>query len=383
MAKIKMRRLIVISAVNIREGGAAKILDECIDSIRSSDYSRQLKFVLICQPNLRKNYSNVHCICHYAGRLSWLKRLWIEYVVFWYISKRLKPFGWVSLHDVTPNVIAKQRMVYCHNPAPFLNPTLRDIISAPDLLIFKYAYSLLYRINVKKNKRIIVQQIWLGQYFKKFARDVPILINRPSAGSTMLSNNGIREIVNDQPNTPSYDFLFPSFPRAFKNFETICTAVSLLEEILPSLEFRLLLTIKGDENSYARWVHRKFSSSSKIVFLGQLNRNEMAQVYSDANCVLFPSRLETWGLPISEAIGLKLPLIVADLPYARETAGKYSNIHFCETRAPQKWAEAMARQITGSTTRKSDSHGSNLQSQAAQTEFPEAGWDCIWKIMAQ
>ncbi len=42
--------------------------------------------------------------------------------------------------------------------------------------------------------------------------------------------------------------------------------------------------------------------------------------YDLADCFVFPSRIETWGLPISEFMSFQKPMILADLPYAHETS---------------------------------------------------------------
>jgi glycosyltransferase involved in cell wall biosynthesis len=56
----------------------------------------------------------------------------------------------------------------------------------------------------------------------------------------------------------------------------------------------------------------------------------MQHRYAEANCLLFPSRLETWGLPITEAKQNDLPLFVADLAYAHETVGDYKQADFID-----------------------------------------------------
>ena len=62
-----------------------------------------------------------------------------------------------------------------------------------------------------------------------------------------------------------------------------------------------------------------------IEFVGILNHVNMERVYQDTDCLIFPSRLETWGLPISEFLPAKRPIIAADEKYAHETVegGKY------------------------------------------------------------
>lgn len=56
----------------------------------------------------------------------------------------------------------------------------------------------------------------------------------------------------------------------------------------------------------------------------------MHAMYAAADCLLFPSLLESWGLPISEAKQLGLPMMVADLPYAHETVGSYDRAEFID-----------------------------------------------------
>ena len=43
--------------------------------------------------------------------------------------------------------------------------------------------------------------------------------------------------------------------------------------------------------------------------------------------MIFPSKLETWGLPISNS-NYNKPILAADLPYAHETIGNYDKVNF-------------------------------------------------------
>jgi glycosyltransferase involved in cell wall biosynthesis len=73
----------------------------------------------------------------------------------------------------------------------------------------------------------------------------------------------------------------------------------------------------------------------------------MKQLYADADGLIFPSRLETWGLPISEAKAAGLPLVVADLPYAHETVGSYDRVVFVGTDAPAQLAAVLLAAVCG------------------------------------
>lgn len=74
--------------------------------------------------------------------------------------------------------------------------------------------------------------------------------------------------------------------------------------------------------------------------MGRQSRDDMAAQYAQCDAVLFPSKLETWGLPITEAKALSKPLLVADLPYAYETVGTYASVSFLPPNDAAAWAKA-------------------------------------------
>jgi glycosyltransferase involved in cell wall biosynthesis len=122
-------------------------------------------------------------------------------------------------------------------------------------------------------------------------------------------------------------FLYPALPRVFKNFEVIAEAAKLLFEQGTS-NFDVLLTISGDENKFARYIIKKYKDIPTISFIGLKTRDEIFALYRQVDALIFSSKLETWGLPITEAKQFDKPMILSDLPYARETVGSYDKVKF-------------------------------------------------------
>ncbi|RYZ97701.1 MAG: glycosyltransferase, partial [Sphingobacteriaceae bacterium] len=56
--------------------------------------------------------------------------------------------------------------------------------------------------------------------------------------------------------------------------------------------------------------------------------NVINELYKQVDCLVFPSKLETWGLPISEFKAFNKPVLVADMLYANETVGNYDKVNF-------------------------------------------------------
>ena len=54
----------------------------------------------------------------------------------------------------------------------------------------------------------------------------------------------------------------------------------------------------------------------------------MLQQYDESDCLVFSSRRETWGLPMTEAKQHGLFILAADMPYAQESIGLYDGVDF-------------------------------------------------------
>jgi glycosyltransferase involved in cell wall biosynthesis len=261
------------------------------------------------------------------------------------ISRRLSPvFLWLSLHDITPTVIALNRIVYCHNSFPFYAWKMRDLLFAPKIVLFALFSKYAYRKNIHKNNYVIVQQQWLRNEFVR-------LFNL-SAQSIIVAPPSFHPVKHDffiSKSSLEYSFFFPAVADSHKNFECICSAAHLLEQSLGANKFRVYITVEGTENSYARWLYHKWSKNRALSFIGYLNEEELSEYYQRCDCLIFPSKVETWGLPISEFAIYNKPMLLADLPYAHETAGGCSRVAFFNPDSPNELAVHMKRLIQGNT----------------------------------
>lgn len=313
---------IVISAITARSMGALSIVQDCLDYL-SRELSEEYELIAILHRRELAEYPNVRYLELPTARTSYVHRLAWEYTGFHRISKAWKVRLWLSLQDITPNVRAERRAVYCHNPSPFYKPTLGDVLIDPKFGLFHWVYPLLYRINIRRNDFVIVQQEWLRQEFKQRFGIGRVVVARPEGVARCLST---REHATSEPNS-CYRFFYPLYPRVFKNVELVCEAVQFLNSRGVG-GFEVLLTIGGTENAYARMLRRRFGHLPQVKFLGLLARADVFTHYRQIDCLIFPSKLESWGLPISEFKTFEKPILAADLGYAHETLGDYGKATF-------------------------------------------------------
>ncbi len=316
-----MRKKIVISAVNLVEGGPLDILQKCLEYLSEQLSDRYQIIALVNDKNLA-NYENVEYIEYKSPKKSWITRLFYEYFYFKHLSQKMDVFLWLSLHDITPNVSANRQAVYCHNASPFYNLSLKDAFMDPRFALFNKFYKYLYAINIKSNDLVIVQQDWMRNKFIELYKLSNVIVSSPTGQDRHFFCTS-----RPAPKNNNLVFFYPAFPRIFKNFEIIGKSSEILLKRGIS-NFEIILTIDGNENRYSRHIYKLFGHIKNIKFLGRQNKAQIITLYENCECVIFPSKLETWGLPLSEARECNKLILAADLPYAHETLGEYDKAGF-------------------------------------------------------
>lgn len=364
----KSNKIIVISGINIVEGGALSIFKDCLKEVVPL-YKNEYKVIaLVSRKNIfsdLKLEDNIEFLEFPKSKKNWLLRCYYEYIYFKKLSKKIKPYLWFSIHDITPNVYAEQKVVYCHNPSFSYKVSLKEAMYDKKLFLFSIFYKYLYKINIKENSYVVVQQNWIKKEFQRIYKINNIIVAPPEvklgfkAQKTTIEKNS---------------FFYPAFPRVFKNFETICEAAEILEKE-GIKNFKIYLTINGNENKYSEDIVRKYKNLETIKFIGLLPRSEVLQYYSKVETLIFPSKLETWGLPITEFKNYNKPIILADLPYAHETVGDYDKCIFFNPHSAKELMCKMRRIILN----KEDLKFENSESEKGTEIYNN--WESLFEVI--
>ena len=349
MGENLIKKKIIISGVNFFEGGPLTILKDNLKFANDFLSNNYEVIALVHKIDLFNSpeFNKINFIEFPNSRDSYFIRLYFEYFYFKKLSKKWNPYLWFSLHDITPNVCAEIRAVYCHNPTPFKNKSITDLFFQPTIFFFSLFYKLLYRVNIKKNDFVIVQQIWLKKEFINLFGLInkSVLVCYPEYKKSVEISR--KEDKSLKQNKNVFTFFYPALARPFKNFEVIGEAIKVLEKKGIN-NFQVLITINGSENNYSKYIFKKYNDSEKLIFLGMLSFDEVNEYYKESDALLFPSTLETWGLPITEFKSFSKPIILSKLPYAFETLGQYDKALFFEPKNANDLAEKMLSLMNGS-----------------------------------
>lgn len=316
----------VVSGVNLRKGGTLTVMRNCLDYLAGREDLRVI--ALVHSKGLFRTEGIEYIEIPWSVK-SWFHRLWCEYVTMHRLSKELGPvWMWLSMHDTTPRVAAEHQEVYCHTSFPFLKLRWRDFVMDPKIPLFAMFTRFAYRINVRRNDCLIVQQEWFRdalsgllklprEKFKVIPPETAPMKNGPLMFFNPDDPAALCREMETLVSAGARTFFFASTPDCHKNFELLCEASRLLENKVGKGIFKTVLTISGDENRYSRWLYRRWGAVTSIDFHGYMSRDELFSSYASAGCFVFPSRVETWGLPISEFRSVSdKPMLLADLPYA-------------------------------------------------------------------
>ena len=281
------------------------------------------------------------------------------------IARREEATVWFAMHDMTPLVSVDRQYVYCHNPTPFTRLQWRDLYFDWVFCMHALFYPWVYALNINRNTEVFVQQDWIREQFKSRFGAMNVVVARPQADTQSDSS---KALVHK--NGPLIDWIYPTFPRQFKNIEIIGAALEILEQN-PDWMGRVQITISPEDNRYSRWIYKRFGHLQSLVFIGRQSQDQMNELYRSADALIFSSKLETWGLPISEAKSYGLPILVADCPYAHESVGDYDWASFFDPDDAVALADLMLTLTSGQVAFKPARLESDLDNLRVE------GWDLL------
>ncbi|MGH9429324.1 MAG: glycosyltransferase, partial [Terriglobia bacterium] len=149
-----------------------------------------------------------------------------------------------------------------------------------------------------------------------------------------------RKIENDRGRPSVYDFLYVATGEPHKNHLNLVDAWKLLasEELYPSL---CLTVSEVDYPGLFRIIKQaKADHKLNIHNLRARSWSDMQSLYQTSRALVYPSMLESFGLPLIEARQAGLSIIAAELDYVRDLVDPEEAF---DPRSPQSIARAIKR----------------------------------------
>ncbi len=268
-----------------------------------------------------KNYlpSNERIIVeeHSFPKKSWFHRLWFDKFKIKKIVKKHNPELIYNLQNVYIKIKNVKQILYMHQPIPFSN--FKVSIFDFKIWMYKHVISKMIYKSIKKCDEVIVQTNWLKDaILKKVKVDEKKIMILP-----ITNYYEIKKFYNSENNI---GFFYPASSIKYKDHMSIFKACVELKK--NNIEYKVFVTISDNENKLAKKLLRYVDKHKlNVVFLGRITQEIVFDYYSKTT-LLFPSYLETFGLPLLEAKNVKSPIISANTPFAKEILGDYVASYF-------------------------------------------------------
>ena len=330
--------MILIFDVAASESGALTILQEWYREALA-DSERQYVFV-VSTPEL-VSQRNVVVLRFPWVKKSWFHRLWFERFFARKIAARYEPDTVISLQNILVSGIDAPQTVYLHNPLPLgLTDARFSLLEAPRLWVYQHMIGRGIRRSVERCDRVVTQTDWMRRRCAASWGVDPskIEVRRPES-FTCCTAEGFAAFVPSQPLT----FFYPATPLLYKNHSLILDACGELAKLGVG-GYRIVFTLDESDVRARHVLSRVREEDLPIEFAGRLSADRMAHMYK-RSVLLFPSYLETWGVPISEASHFGAPLLLADCEYAHETVGEYADVEYFDPHDAHDLAQTMIKAV--------------------------------------
>ena len=218
------------------------------------------------------------------------------------------------LRRLAPSLVHFQHVVAPGCPSPAV-VTIHDLsferhpelMSRRDRLVFR---TMVPR-SVKRAARVLAVSEWTKRdIVEHYGIDENKIVVTPNGVDELFAPNGARPA-----GTPYALFVGTLQPR--KDPIAALEAVALVDR-----ELRLVLVgpDKGSERE-ARRAASRLGLETRTEFAGHVEKHELAKLYRGAECLVFPSRYEGFGLPLVEAMASGTPVVAAASGSIPEVAG--------------------------------------------------------------
>ncbi|MFR0496454.1 glycosyltransferase [Limosilactobacillus reuteri subsp. suis] len=308
-------------------GGVYSILTDLYNQVKKKDHENEWIFIL--SGNYFPDTQNIKIVTRPDLKKNKFKKLYFELFNGHKYINDFRPDVYISLQNIaTLKVNAKKQVVYLHQPVPFQEEKHFSFWKKEErkLAFYQYIVGFIIKKSISKVKPVtIVQTKWMKRAVLKNTK-LPIhciIVNHP------FVNKSDSKLYRNQ----NYNFFYPASGYLYKNQKLIEQATEILNK-KGIKKFKINLTLKNN----------KENKGENFNYLGHIPREKVLKMYEN-NVLLFPSYIESFGLPLVEA-ALKADIILAaDTEFAREILNQYQNVYFYKYTDAKKLADLMEKVI--------------------------------------
>lgn len=330
-----MNRVIAVNATALTNGGGLSILRQFVSHLNDEDH-----YYIFVSDSVVFNVShkiNVHFIS--TCKKSILQRLMWDFRGFrqWFKLRGITPDVVFSLQNTSIFYPHVRQIIYLHQGVSLASEKWSFFKKTERVLaIYRYIYPLFIFMYATKQTQYIVQTKWMKKALcDRFnGREQNVYVIKPD-----IVRVDVNEVVHlDLPE--DFTLFYPANECSYKNHIELFRALYELKSSgFDMTSIGLYLTI--NKNKQMSQQIEQFGLQENVHFLGTLNYQEMMRYYKSCTMLVYPSYIESFGLPLLEAAMFGKPIVAANVEYAKEVLKGYTNVSFAAINSSIAWKNAI------------------------------------------
>lgn len=327
---------ILVYDVAADSGGAVTVLQSFYEELKKD---RENEYLFVLSVYELPETERIKVLNFPWIKKSPLHRLYFDHFVAHKLVKQYRIDKVLSLQNIELPHAGVPQIVYEHNALPFAEYRFKPWEAFRPW----YSQQLLGRMmkkSIRRAEKVMVQTNWMKEEIVRQCR-VPASKVEVKFPPVEMLETAPYHLDRDKP-----AFFYPANASAYKNHRTFLNACKLLKA-RGYENYEVIWTVTGEENEGIRALKREAEEKRlPVQFRGPMPRRELFDLYA-SSVLVFPSYIETIGLPLMEARSVGARILAADCLYARDLVGDYEGASFFETFDSEKLSEMMEMVFKG------------------------------------
>ena len=325
---------ILVYDVAASTSGALSVLNDFYNEVKNYD-DKSIQWIFVISTPHLGDTENIKVI-----RLPWVKKSWIHRLICDHFTapkliKNISIDKVFSLQNVLIPSTSIPQVLYLHQPLPFADYRFK-LTENYIFWVYQNIISKFIFLSIKKAEKIIVQTNWMKQSSigKTRVKEDKIIVIQPKI-------NIVPKKFFSYENMSIPTFVYPATPLIYKNHQIIIDTCKQLTKKGIS-NFQVIFTLTGNENELSNKLLQETEKYDlPIKFLGSIPREELFEWYTKS-ILIFPSYIETFGLPLLEAKEHSAPIIATKTLFAQEILSDYKDKFYIALSKPDELSELIS-----------------------------------------
>jgi glycosyltransferase involved in cell wall biosynthesis len=308
---------IIIYAPGIYSGGGLVVLKQIINFSKVNDFT----LILDIRVDLDEKNISKSKVMRIKSSISY--RIFYELKLFLFSNKK---DHLICISNIPPLFGFKGKVSVFQQNALLLDRALWKLFPFKSKLKFFLQWLVLGLLKSNVDEFLVQTEFMKGALAKRLGSSRFLhpryIINVLNFAKTDLP------VIAYSEHKKKWDFLYVADDQPHKNHKKLIEALIFLKN--ENIQVTLALTLDNTSRNYSEIAYQVNKHGLQVFFIGRLTRGEIYSAYRNSSCLVYPSLIESLGLPLLEAYSLSLPIIASELDYVYEvitpnyTFGPYS-----------------------------------------------------------